>query len=175
MALGAAYVGRNFTGLGPMPTRSAFAGRLPSILEGDQNLFRFFYTTNRADSDETFNGRGHILGDEILTGSYDKQISSYMPIQPFTWFDKENMQFVERHELKQDGFWEQMREAVLASLQKSMLVVVWGFRDWFQSAALKTAYTAYVLDINTPVLLFDWPGNQGEGRSGYQASIFHKA
>ena len=63
-----------------------------------------------------------------------------------------------------------LREAVQASPHKSVLIIVWGFRDWFQSAALKTAYTAYVLDINTPVLLFDWPGNQGQGRSGYTAS-----
>ena len=35
---------------------------------------------------------------------------------------------------------------------------------------MKTAYTAYALDINTPVLLFDWPGNQGEGRGGYLQS-----
>jgi esterase/lipase superfamily enzyme len=63
-----------------------------------------------------------------------------------------------------------LRAAVAASPHKSLLVVVWGFRDWFQSAALKTAYTAYVLDINTPVLLFDWPGNQGDGPTGYLAS-----
>lgn len=48
-----------------------------------------------------------------------------------------------------------------------MLIVIWGFRDWFQSAAFKTTYTGFVLDINTPILLFDWPGNQGEGRPGY--------
>ena len=63
-----------------------------------------------------------------------------------------------------------LRTAVRASPHKSVLVIVWGYRDWFQSAALKTAYTAYVLDINTPVLLFDWPGNQGDGRTGYQAA-----
>ena len=63
-----------------------------------------------------------------------------------------------------------MRTDVQASPYKSLLVIVWGWRDWFQSAGLKTAYTGYVLDINTPVLLFDWPGNQGEGRSGYRAS-----
>jgi esterase/lipase superfamily enzyme len=27
-----------------------------------------------------------------------------------------------------------------------------------------------VLDINTPVLLFDWPGNQGDGPTGYLAA-----
>jgi esterase/lipase superfamily enzyme len=42
---------------------------------------------------------------------------------------------------------------------------------------MRTAYTAYVLDINTPVLLFDWPGNQGEGATGYLASrrVAHQA
>ena len=62
VAIGGAYVGRNFTGIGPVPTRSAFAGRLPSISEKDPTLFRFFYTTNRDDSDDTFNERGNILG-----------------------------------------------------------------------------------------------------------------
>ena len=67
-------------------------------------------------------------------------------------------------------FKAQLQQAVKESPYKSILIVIWGFRDWFQSAALKTAYTAYALDINTPVLLFDWPGNQGEGRQGYIAS-----
>ena len=81
-----------------------------------------------------------------------------------------SMEWADRQELPQDRFRSQLRQAVQASPQKSVLVIVWGFRDWFRSAALKTAYTAYVLDINTPVLLFDWPGNQGEGFSGYTAS-----
>lgn len=167
VALVAGYIGRNFTGIGQVPTRSAFAGRLPSSPEGDQRRFQFFYTTNRANNDDTFNGRGNTLGDAILTGTFDVLISPYMPISPFVWFDTTSMKWADRHELAQDNFRSQLRQAVQASEQKSVLVIVWGFRDWFQSAALKTAYTAYVLDINTPVLLFDWPGNQGDGRRGY--------
>lgn len=170
VALAAGYIGRNFTGTGPAPTRSAFAGRLPGTPEGDRSRFRFFYATNRQNSEETFNERGNQLGDRLLTGTFDVLISPYMPILPFIWFDTPSMKWAGRHELSQEDFKSQLRHAVQNSPHQSLLIVIWGFRDWFQSAALKTAYTGYVLDINTPVLLFDWPGNQGEGRQGYLAS-----
>ncbi len=166
----AIYVNQNFMGIGPVPIRSTFAGRLPGIQEGDQRRFQFFYTTNRVNREETFNGQGNELGTDISSGTFDVFISPYKQILPFVWFDTLSMKWADRQELSQDNFQAQLREAVEASPKKSVLVIVWGFRDWFQSAALKTAYTAYVLDIDTPVLLFDWPGNQGEGQRGYAAS-----
>lgn len=170
LSLAGSYIIRNFTGIGPVPVRSAFAGRLPNTPEGNRRRFEFFYATNRANNDETFNDQGNQLGDEILTGTFNVLISPYMQINPFVWFDTNKIEWADRHELLQDEFRLRLRQAVQASPNKSLLVIVWGFRDWFRSAALKTAYTAYVLDINTPVLLFDWPGNQGEGPRGYAAS-----
>lgn len=164
------YIGRHFVGIGPMPTRSAFAGRLPGTLEGDQRRFQFYYATNRANNDETFKGQGNELATDITTGTFDVLISPYMKIMPFVWFDHLSMEWAGQNQIPPDEFKLQLRESIQASPQKSILVIVWGFRDWFQSAALKTAYTAYILDINTPVLLFDWPGNQGEGFRGYAAS-----
>ena len=49
-----------------------------------------------------------------------------------------------------------------------MLVVVHGFRERYPSALHKTAFLAHVLDIDTPVLLFDWPGDQGSSLRGYR-------
>jgi esterase/lipase superfamily enzyme len=171
VAVIAGYVGRNFTGTGPIPTRSAFAGRLPSSPDGDRRRFQFYYATNRAtDDDATFQGQGSRLGSKISAGTFDVRISPYTPITPRVWFDTKYIEWADRAELAQDDCLARLRAAVRASPHKSVLVIVWGFRDWFQSAGLKTAYTAYALDINTPVLLFDWPGNQGEGRSGYLAS-----
>jgi esterase/lipase superfamily enzyme len=171
VAVVAGFIGRNLTGSGPIPTRSAFAGRLPSTPDGDWRRFQFFYATNRAANDEaTFQGQGNKLGNEVSTGTFEVRISPYMPIAPRMWFETQHMQWADREELTQDDSMARLRAAVQQSPHKSVLVIVWGFRDWFQSAALKTAYTAYVLDINTPVLLFDWPGNQGEGTSGYRAS-----
>ncbi len=43
-----------------------------------------------------------------------------------------------------------------------------GFRERFPSALRKTAFLAHVLDINSPLLVFDWPGDQGSTPRGYQ-------
>jgi esterase/lipase superfamily enzyme len=51
-----------------------------------------------------------------------------------------------------------------------LLVVIHGFRERFPSALRKTAFVASVLDINTPVMVFDWPGNQGSSLRGYRAA-----
>jgi esterase/lipase superfamily enzyme len=176
VALVAAYLGRNLTGSGPVPTRSAFAGRLPGSPDGNWRRFRFFYATNRAtDPDnDAFNVEdrsvGRRRGPDITTGTFDVRISPYMPIEPWIWFDKKYMEWVGQAKVSQDDSLARLREAVQASPQKSVLVIVWGFRDSFTTAALKTAYTGYVLDIDTPVLMFDWPGNQGDGASGYRAA-----
>src|SRR6516225_3042328 len=83
VAVVAVYYGRNFTGMGPVPTRSAFAGRLPGTPDGDMRRFQFFYATNRDTEDpETFQGQGNKLGTEISTGTFDVRISPYMPIMP---------------------------------------------------------------------------------------------
>lgn len=164
------FIIHNFMGIGPIPTRSAFAGRLQGTPEGDFRRFQMFYATNRANNKETFDARGREIGKTILTGTYDVLISPYLIIEPFVWFDTVLLKWGGRQELPKEKFRSKLRETVQSSPHKSLLVIVWGFRDWFQSAALKTAYTAFVLDIDTPVLLFDWPGNQGEGPRGYAAS-----
>lgn len=170
VALITAYVSKNFTGLGPVPTRSAFTSRLPASVDGNSQHFRFFYATNRVNDELAINNRGHELSNAVTFGTFDVRISPYLPIEPRIWFNTKHMEWLSHEEMPQEQFSAQLRKAVKASPEKSVLIIVWGFRDWFMSAALKSAYTAYVLDINTPVLLFDWPGNQGEGISGYTAS-----
>jgi esterase/lipase superfamily enzyme len=169
VAVVAGYIGRNFLGHGQIPTRSAFTSRLPSSQTNPQQ-YRFFYATNRVNDEVSLNNQGHQLANTITSGTFDVRISSYLPIQPWVWFDTDYMEWLGHQIIPKDQFLLQLRKAVQASPKKSVLIVVWGFRDWFKSAALKTAYTAYVLDINTPVVLFDWPGNQGEGIRGYNAS-----
>jgi hypothetical protein len=89
-AVVAVYYGRNSTGVGPVPTRSAFAGRLPSTSECDWRRFQFAYATNRAaDDPATFAGQESRLGSEISAGTFDVRISPYLPIDPRVWFEKE--------------------------------------------------------------------------------------
>jgi hypothetical protein len=49
-----------------------------------------------------------------------------------------------------------------------LLIVVHGFREAYESALRKTAFLGHVLDIDAPILLFDWPGNQGSSLGGYR-------
>ena len=169
-----AYLSRNLSGSGPIPERTSFARRLQGTADGDARRYTLFYATTRSTDEDNhaFDGDGRRMSDHVTsTGTFEVRISPRLPVAPRVWFDTDLMQLVGRTELSQDEMLARLRAAIAASPEKSLLVIVWGFRDWFESAALKTAYTAYVLDINTPVLLFDWPGNQGEGPNGYLASL----
>ncbi len=68
-------------------------------------------------------------------------------------------------------FFRRLHEAIAASPQNSLLVIVYGYKELFESSTLKTASFAHKLDLNTPVLLFDWPGNQGVSIGGYKSAF----
>jgi esterase/lipase superfamily enzyme len=91
-----------------------------------------------------------------------------MIINPSEWFQNEEIKLKAVQELDRPAFVTQVRGLVQASPQRSLLVVVHGFREAFPSALRKTAFVGYVLDINSPILLFDWPGNQGSSPGGYR-------
>lgn len=141
----------------------------------EQNTFRFFYTTNRLPG----NAQGEI--DQLFEserdtalkfGSFDTRIAARlglgMIIDPSEWFLNEEIQLQNVQALERETFLAQLREQVEASPQRSLLIVVHGFREAFQSALRKTAFLAHVLDINTPTLVFDWPGDQGSSLRGYR-------
>lgn len=163
-----AFLGGNFIGLGPMPERVSFARRLPMVPGADRH-FEFFFATNR-DMDpgnDAFEGPGRAISDRITTGTFRVRISPKTPISPDAWRKTANMKIVDRTVNDEDECFRRLAEAVAASPHRSLLVIVWGWKDRFHTAALKSAYTAYILDINTPVLMFDWPGNQGDTPRGY--------
>jgi esterase/lipase superfamily enzyme len=142
---------------------------------GEPGTYRFFYVTNRrAEGDgESLKERFGADRDETLKfGFFDTRIESSlgvgMLINPSDWFLNEEIQLKHVGELDEDAFVEQMRKLVQASPHRSLLVVVHGFREAFISALRKTAFLGHVLDINSPVLLFDWPGNQGTSLRGYR-------
>jgi esterase/lipase superfamily enzyme len=70
--------------------------------------------------------------------------------------------------LEQAEFVADLRDMVARSPHQGLLLVVHGFREAFPSALRKTAFLGHVLDINAPVLVFDWPGNQGSTPAGYR-------
>jgi esterase/lipase superfamily enzyme len=142
---------------------------------GGQGEYRFFYMTNRIPTAvdlpllERF---GNERSEQLRYGHFDTEIEPTlglgMLINPTDWFQNEEIQLLNVEALARDNFVEDLREVVGKSPWRSLLVVVHGFREAFPSALRKTAFLGHVLDMNSPVLLFDWPGNQGTSISGYR-------
>jgi esterase/lipase superfamily enzyme len=141
----------------------------------EQDTFRFFYATNRLKGD----AQGEIdqrfeSGREasLKFGTFDTRIEAKlglgMIVDSSAWFLNEEIQLQNVQALEQHAFLAQMRAQVEASPERSLLMVVHGFRESYPSALRKTAFVAHVLDIDTPVLLFDWPGDQGSSLRGYR-------
>ncbi|MCU0561260.1 MAG: alpha/beta fold hydrolase [Desulfobacterales bacterium] len=137
--------------------------------------YRFFFVTNRRAEktdgpvEERF---GAARQDELKFGYFDVAIEPTlglgMLINPTEWFQNEEIKLKAVRELEREEFTGQLQSLVDKSPQRSLLVVVHGFREAFPSALRKTTFLGHVLDINSPVLLFDWPGNQGSTPNGYR-------
>jgi len=154
----------------------AFLFRRMRVVElGKQGTYRFFYATNRGlqpgggNLEERFDTDRQ---EELTFGSFDAAIEPTLGIgmilNPTEWFQNEEIKLESVSELDRARFVEKLRGFVENSPRRSLLVVVHGFREAFPSALRKTAFLGHVLDINSPVLLFDWPGNQGSSLRGYR-------
>ncbi|UCH47624.1 MAG: alpha/beta hydrolase [Betaproteobacteria bacterium] len=142
---------------------------------GEQGSTRYFFVTNRRqteDSDELAEQFGNSRGPELSFGFFDTTIEPSvglgMFINPSEWFQNEEISVDDVVALQQDVFVERVRQLVSSSPQRSLLIVIHGFRERFPSALRKTAFVGTILDINSPVMLFDWPGDQGSTLPGYR-------
>jgi esterase/lipase superfamily enzyme len=141
----------------------------------EQGEYRHFFVTNRRQDtgdmplEESFNTERE---DALKFGSFDISIEPSlglgMIINPTEWFQNEEIRLSGIREVEKAAFVEKLGRFVDASPGRSLLIVVHGFREGFSSALRKTAFIASILDINTPVLLFDWPGDQGSSMRGYR-------
>ncbi len=154
----------------------AFLFRRMTVAQlAEQGTYRYFYITNRRQEI----GKGPIeerygkeRGETLKFGSFDTKIEPTlgigMLINPTEWFQNEEINLQDLEELDEAVFVEQVGGLVQDSPYRSLLVIVHGYREAFASALRKTAFFGHVLDINSPVLLFDWPGNQGGTLPGYR-------
>lgn len=141
----------------------------------EQGAYRYFYITNRrkeVDEGPLEERFGKDREEALKFGSFDTKIQATlgigMLINPTEWFQNEEIRLQKLEELDKAVFVERLGGLVQKSPNRSLLVIVHGYREAFPSALRKTAFFGHVLDINTPVLLFDWPGNQGGTLRGYQ-------
>jgi esterase/lipase superfamily enzyme len=142
---------------------------------GEQGSSRYFFVTNRNEEndDEILENRfGSERGTELNFGIFDASIEPSvglgMFINPSEWFQSEEIVVSNTKSLQQEAFVEKLRELVETSTHRSLMVVVHGFKERFPSALRKTVFVGHILDINTPVMVFDWPGDQGSSLRGYR-------
>ena len=142
-----------------------------------QSEFRHFFVTNRrqvTDDGPVEDSFGNERTDNLVFGSFDVTIEPSlglgMIINPTEWFQNEEIQIDRIVKFERDDAIETLRDYVDRSPKRSLLIVIHGFRERFDSALRKTAFVASVLDIDTPVLVFDWPGDQGSSLRGYRAA-----
>ena len=146
--------------------------RIPYKIEGSYRVIDIFYATDRnvIDAAAASPEFGKNLGDGMTYGRLDVKINPEVTIG--TMLPKK----LKRHgvigvqevgKLDDEAFINQLSEAVAASPHRSLMVMVFGYKDNFEATAIKTAYFTYLLDVNTPVLLFDWPGDQPVDIDGY--------
>lgn len=142
---------------------------------GDQDAYRFFYVTNRGlgsddgPLEERFgNEREGVLKFGFFDTEIEPTLGLGMIINPTDWFQNEEIQLKQVQSLDKSEFIAHLRQQVQASPLRSILINVNGFRERFPSALRKTAFLSHVLDINSPVLVFDWPGDQGSTPRGYR-------
>ena len=142
----------------------------------EQGGSHYFFITNRSKSnnedEELENRLGNERGAELKFGRFDASIEPSvglgMFINPSEWFQTEEIVISNTRTLQQEVFVEKLRELVKASPHRSLLIVVHGFRERFPSALRKTVFVGHILDINTPIMVFDWPGDQGSSLRGYR-------
>ena len=141
---------------------------------GDQGAYRFFFVTNRrmegtdGPVEERF---GNQRKEQLKFGLFDTAIEPSlglgMVLNPTAWFQNEEIQLKQVKLLEQSEFITEIQRQVQDSPLRSLLINVHGFRERFPSALRKTAFLGHVLDIDSPILSFDWPGNQGSTPRGY--------
>ncbi len=143
--------------------------------QGERGPYRFFYVTNRrvlrkdGPVEARFdNQREAGLRFGLFDTDIEPSLGIGMLIDPTDWFQNEEIQLREVRELAQAAFIEELRRQVRESPYQALLINVNGFRERFSSALRKTAFLAHVLDIDSPLLVFDWPGDQGSTPFGYR-------
>ncbi len=152
--------------------------RMQATKVDGQGTHRFFFATNRrlneasGELEQKFdNQREDILKFGYFDSSLEPDLGIGIIFNPTEWFQSEQTRIREVQLLDSSAFIEQLRRYVQESPHRSLLLVVHGFREQFPSALHKTAFLGYQLDIDTPVMVFDWPGNQGSTLRGYRRAL----
>ena len=152
------------------PLRADFPRRLDAEGGAAKGEYRFFYATTRPATVDLLNDAAAERSGSLSLGSFEARVSPEITVQPSIWEDPEFLEVLRPQAIAPGPFFSQLKSAMEQSPHRSVLIIVWGWKERWLTAAAKTAYVSYLLDISTPVVVFDWPANQGVNARGYLAS-----
>ena len=167
------------TGCAALPLNKATAylkdlyRRIPYTIEGKYRVLEIYFATSRKVTmgpDGDFNFRPE-LADGLTYGRMSVKIDPNLKIGKMTPAQLKRRGTIgiqKITELDRDAFLKELTDKVKKSPHDSLLVLVHGFKDGFDFNSIKSAYFSYLLDVNTPVFMFDWPGDLGLSISGYK-------
>lgn len=144
---------------------------------GDQGAIRFFFATNRqpvpgTEEQPLVERFGRERADVWRLGYFDTLIEPSLGLGRWLdasrWFLEEEIKVKDVRSLEPGEFADQLRPLVAASPHRGLLLLVHGLRTDIDFALRGTAFLAHVIDIDAPVMVFDWPGNQGSTLSAYR-------
>ena len=146
--------------------------RIPYKTDGNYRVIDIFYATDR--NVESINDQSPIFGSDLAKEMTYGELN--VKISPGVTIGTMLPNRLKRHgvigvqevsKLSDKDFIAKLSEAVAASPHKSLMVMIFGYKDNFEATAIKASYFAYLLDLNTPILVFDWPGDQSISIGGY--------
>lgn len=154
----------------------AFSFRRMSVAQLEEpGMYRFYFATNRKQQSESAAIKerfGNQRQERMTFGFFDTRIEPSlgigMLVDPSDWLLNEEIEIRDIQLRKEPEVREMLKDRVQATPHRSLLILLHGFREGFASALQKTAFFGHVLDINSPILVFDWPGDQGSTLSGYR-------
>ncbi len=138
-------------------------------------VYRYFFATNRSAENPWAPGEGRFgreRDDAVKFGAFDvriqKRLGLGLLVDPVRWLQANEMRVRKVETMPRTAAAEAIRAQVAASGSRSLLIVIPGRGESFPAAIRQTAFVAHVLNIDTPVLVFDWPGDQGRSFSGHE-------
>ena len=155
------------------PYLSDLYRRIAYKQEGDYRVIDIFYSTNREvveKQDAPLRFRPNMT-DKMTSGMLEIKLDPGIKIGrmlPGRFKRKGEIGIQDIQKMDDGLFIDSLTKAVRSSPHDSLLVLVFGFMDDFETTAIKAAYFAYLLDVNTPILLFGWPGDQPVTIGGYK-------
>jgi esterase/lipase superfamily enzyme len=170
VAYAAAHLTRQWVPEHSTPLRTDFPRRLHTEASAVKQTHQFYYATTRPATADLLNDAAAQRSGGLSVGSFEARISPEMAIRPSVWEDPQFLEVMRPQPMEPGRFYGQLKSAMEESPHRSVLIVIWGWKERWLTAAAKTAYISYLLDIDTPVVVFDWPANQGVNLRGYLSS-----